>query len=85
VTITLAGQTSEVRGDFGSLGSVCGVRLIIADDGTGFDPELHTQPNNRQAWGLLTMSERAESIGGRLVIDAAPGRGTRVIVKVGNV
>jgi signal transduction histidine kinase len=85
VTITLAGQTSEVRGDFGSLGSVCGVRLIIADDGTGFDPELHTQPNNRQAWGLLTMSERAESIGGRLVIDAAPGRGTRVIVEVGNV
>jgi len=61
-----------------------GVRLTIADDGIGFDPELHTQPNGRHAWGLLTMSERAESTGGRLVMDAAPGRGTRVIVEVGS-
>ena len=61
-----------------------GVRLTIADDGIGFDPELHTQPNGRHAWGLLTMSERAESAGGRLVMDAAPGRGTRVIVEVGS-
>jgi two-component system sensor histidine kinase UhpB len=62
-----------------------GVRLTITDDGIGFDPKLHAPPNGRPAWGLLTMAERAESIGGRLVIDAAPGRGTRVIVKVGNV
>ncbi len=62
-----------------------GVRLTIADDGTGFDPELRTQPNGRHAWGLLTMSERAESIGGRLVIETAPDRGTRVVVEVGKV
>ena len=72
VTITLAALAA-------------GLRLSIADDGAGFDPEQRVQPNGRRSLGLLTMTERAESIGGRLVIDAAPGRGTRVIVEVGNV
>jgi two-component system sensor histidine kinase UhpB len=62
-----------------------GLRLTIADDGSGFDPPLRVQPDGRHAWGLLTMAERAQSIGGRLVIDAAPGCGTRVIVEVGEV
>jgi len=62
-----------------------GARLTIADDGIGFDPEKRSQPNNRRGLGLLTMAERAESIGGRLRIDSAPGRGTRVIVEVGGV
>ena len=55
-----------------------GARLTIADDGVGFDP-----PARRQAgWGLLTMRERAEAVGGHLRVESAPGEGTRVIVDI---
>ena len=54
------------------------LQLHIADDGNGFDT---TQPR-RRALGLLTMSERARELGGELNIDAAPGGGTRLTLKV---
>jgi signal transduction histidine kinase len=49
----------------------------IADDGIGFS----TAPRARgefPKFGLATMRERAESIGGTLVIDSTPGSGTTV-------
>lgn len=51
----------------------------VADDGTGFDPEL---PRRRRfpRFGLAIMRERAESIGGRLEVHSAPEEGTRVEV-----
>jgi signal transduction histidine kinase len=52
--------------------------LEVADDGRGFDA---TAPSDLRRWGLVTMRERAEAIGGSLRIDSAPGRGTRVIVE----
>ncbi|HVR43414.1 MAG TPA: GAF domain-containing sensor histidine kinase [Thermoanaerobaculia bacterium] len=54
-----------------------GVRLTVSDDGTGFDPE-NRRRSEFPRFGIATMRERAESVGGRLEIDAAPGRGTRV-------
>jgi signal transduction histidine kinase len=50
----------------------------IEDDGRGFDP-VATAAERRGHFGLATMRERAESVGGRLEVDAAPGRGTRVV------
>jgi signal transduction histidine kinase len=48
-------------------------RLLIRDDGQGFDPaRLHLGA------GLENMRRRAERIGGRLAIRAAPGRGAAV-------
>jgi PAS domain S-box-containing protein len=58
------------------------VRLIIADDGIGFDPASVTGPDGRRGWGLLTMAERAEAVGSRFRIESRPGQGTRVIVEV---
>lgn len=55
-----------------------GIRLVIADDGVGFDPAVR----RRGGWGLMTMRERAEAVGGRLRLDSAPGKGTRVVVEV---
>jgi len=55
------------------------VRLEVADDGSGFDPAA---PSHSARWGLATMKERAEAIGGSLRIESAPGRGTRIIVEV---
>jgi signal transduction histidine kinase len=50
-----------------------GMRLGVVDQGAGFDEE---QP--RRGFGLLTMKDRAEALGGNLSIDSRPGSGTRV-------
>ncbi|HEX4930941.1 MAG TPA: ATP-binding protein, partial [Gaiellaceae bacterium] len=55
--------------------------LDVVDDGRGFDPEATV----RTGWprlGLQTMRERAESVGGTFALDAAPGGGTRLRVRV---
>ena len=59
------------------------VRLVIADDGIGFDPARAARPDERQSWGLLTMAERAEAVGGHLRVDSSPQQGTQVIAEVG--
>ena len=51
------------------------VFLEVQDDGHGFDPKFIKQ---REGLGLTSMRERAEKIGGRLVIESAPGSGTRI-------
>jgi signal transduction histidine kinase len=51
-----------------------GVRLSIRDSGRGFDP--HTVPAGH--FGLETMRERLEHIGGWLSIDSQPGEGTLI-------
>jgi signal transduction histidine kinase/tetratricopeptide (TPR) repeat protein len=54
------------------------LRLEISDDGAGFDPAAA----GGGGIGLIGMRERAVWLGGRFAIDAAPGRGTRVLVEV---
>jgi signal transduction histidine kinase len=49
--------------------------LAIVDSGVGFDPSVAVPT---PTLGMSSMRERAEGIGGRLVITSAPGRGTRV-------
>jgi len=56
-----------------------GVRLVVEDDGCGFDLQGDTRTGG---FGLLSMKERAESIGGSLNLESAPARGTRVEVAV---
>ena len=55
-----------------------GVRISITDNGRGFDPA--DVPPDR--FGLRTMRERAEMIGGRLTIESAASAGTVVVVDV---
>ncbi len=54
--------------------------IVVADDGAGFDAE-HPQVRGRRL-GLTSMEERAKELGGRLSVESAPGRGTRVILEV---
>jgi len=68
--------TVTVEVDSGTL------RLAVADDGIGFDPAHPAEPDGGRGWGLLTMTERAEAVGGRCRIESYPGQGTRVIVEV---
>ena len=51
-------------------------RVEVEDDGVGWDP---LAPPGRLHYGLQTMRERAEALGGRLEIDTSPGRGARVV------
>jgi len=59
-----------------------GVRLVIADDGIGFDQNSVARPKEGHGWGLMTMSERAKAVGGTCRIESQPGQGTRVVVEV---
>ena len=59
-----------------------GARLTIADDGKGFDLKALSKLKERPGWGLITMRERAEAVGGKLKVESTPGKGTRIIVEV---
>jgi two-component system sensor histidine kinase UhpB len=66
-------QVEEVEGH---------VRLVIADDGVGFDRKILRQPGGQPGWGLVTMRERATSVGGYLSVNSEPGKGTKVMLEV---
>jgi two-component system NarL family sensor kinase len=56
-----------------------GVRLVVEDDGTGFDPALPPEPGHV---GLRGLRDATKEAGGRLEVVSAPGRGTRVELEV---
>ncbi|MEW5812940.1 MAG: GAF domain-containing sensor histidine kinase [Actinomycetota bacterium] len=58
-------------------------RLEIADDGVGFDTlERPLGSDEMGGYGLLSMAERAEIVGGRLNIRSRPGAGTTVTATI---
>ncbi len=57
------------------------LRLVVADDGLGFTPTKRAESEER-GWGLLTMCERAQAVGGHCHVESYPGHGTRVVAEV---
>ena len=58
------------------------VRVVIQDDGKGFDiSSVMLMPPGRHI-GLIGMRERALSIGGNLRVESVPGEGSRVILEI---
>jgi len=55
------------------------VRLCVSDVGRGFDA---TAPEYRAGLGLVSMAERARSVGGQLSIHSALNQGTRIEVSI---
>jgi signal transduction histidine kinase len=53
------------------------IRCMIADNGVGFDP-ASTVNSGRPGLGLLGIRERLSGLGGKLRIQSAEGRGTRL-------
>ncbi len=51
------------------------MRLVVEDDGVGFDPSAPTA-----RFGLAGIRERVEMLGGNLRIESSPGNGTAVVV-----
>ncbi len=59
------------------------LRLTIEDNGNGFDLEAVTHAAGPDVGlGLLSMAERVDTVGGLIEIDAAPGRGTRIEIRL---
>jgi len=54
---------------------------VVADDGHGFDVE-DVMRSRERGLGLFGMQERLALVQGQLVIDSAPGRGTRIEARV---
>ena len=60
-----------------------GVRLSIHDDGFGFDAHIPSQwHKDRSGFGLISMRERAQLLGGKLSLESEFGRGTLVNAEV---
>lgn len=57
------------------------VEVIVQDDGVGFDPALPGRSAHPR-FGLATMRERAETVGGQLIIDSAPHQGARLTARI---
>ena len=57
------------------------VRLEVADDGVGFDPDAPELRSHRL--GLTSMEERARRVDGRLTVVSSPGAGTTIVLEVG--
>jgi signal transduction histidine kinase len=57
--------------------------LTVEDDGVGFDP-AKVSATMEGGFGLTSMRERVEQIGGALDVHTAPGEGTRIEVRLPN-
>ena len=56
-----------------------GIRLVVADDGAGFDSQLAVS-GRHHGYGLRLMSVAVQEAGGSVDISSSPGRGTTVTV-----
>lgn len=58
------------------------LHFTVEDDGAGFDAEIPAPgtAEKSDSFGLRATAERVQQLGGRLEIDAAPGRGTTLTV-----
>jgi two-component system, NarL family, sensor kinase len=57
-------------------------RVRVRDDGVGFDPVAATATVHAGHIGLVSLRERAEALGGALVLESAPGAGTTATVTI---
>jgi len=60
------------------LGDSQALRIVVADDGVGFD--LQAVGKDQRHLGTILMHERAQRSGGSLLVVSHPGRGTQVLI-----
>jgi len=54
--------------------------FVVEDDGQGFVVDV--APGEREGFGLHSMRERTELVGGRLLVESGPGLGTKITITV---
>ena len=57
------------------------VELRVRDNGRGFDPVALARDHAGEGFGLISMRERAEQLGGRVSVNSRPGAGTEVVLE----
>ncbi len=73
-------QAQEVRVDLTVVDGLA--RLVVSDDGRGFDPAIREQRLAEGHLGLSLAEELARQSGGNLAIHSSEGEGTRVELEV---
>ncbi|HKW28998.1 MAG TPA: sensor histidine kinase [Verrucomicrobiae bacterium] len=58
------------------------VCMKIKDDGKSFNVDRALRANGGKHLGLLGMRERLEMIGGKFVVESAPGKGTTLLAQI---
>jgi signal transduction histidine kinase len=58
------------------------IRLSVADDGRGFDPERRARRADDGHLGLTLLEELVAQAGGTLTVRSQPGAGTTVALEV---
>ncbi len=77
VNVVKHARAGRVRVSVAREGST--IRVTVADDGVGFDVSaIHPPTGQMERFGLFSIRERLDYLGGRLQIESQPGRGTRV-------
>ncbi len=68
-------RATEVKVNISKIANMEGEQVVmhVHDDGVGF-----TSKGSRRSFGMQTMRERAESVGGNLSIQSEAGRGTEI-------
>jgi glucose-6-phosphate-specific signal transduction histidine kinase len=52
--------------------------ITVKDNGRGFDPDAREKDDGKQGWGLRSIRERMQWLGGRFKVHSAPRRGARI-------
>lgn len=68
-------QTLQVKLSF----KVDAIELYVQDDGRGFDPQAAP---DRGGFGLLSMQQRCDRLGGRFTLCSQPGQGTCIQIQI---
>jgi two-component system sensor histidine kinase UhpB len=58
------------------------LRIVIRDNGRGFDPQAPRRKSKPPGMGLVDMKERAAFFGGTYHLHSAPGAGTEILVEM---
>lgn len=58
------------------------LRAVVSDAGVGFDPSTTEDRPMAEGYGLFSIRDRLELLGGRMAVDSSPGQGTRVTIEV---
>lgn len=56
--------------------------VSVVDNGRGFDPAVEAKRDHPGGFGLFSIRQRLEGLGGRLDIESAPGKGTKATITV---
>ena len=63
-------------------GAGTALRILVMDEGRGFDPDGRLQDSREGGFGLFTIRERLGLLNGAMDIDSAPGEGCRITLTV---